>query len=41
MNDHFIFDFLGDQKKKNPRGGYHPNKTRFKDSKNNFTILLP
>ena len=40
MNDHFIFDFLGDQKKNNRQERYHANKTRFKDSKNNFTDFI-
>ena len=40
MNDHFIFDFLGDQKKNNRQERYHANKTRFKDSKNNFIDFI-
>jgi len=40
MNDHFIFDFLGDQKNNNRRERYHANKTRFKDSKNNFIDFI-
>ena len=40
MNDHFIFDFLGDQKKNNYREWYHANKGEFKDAQNNFIDFI-